>query len=99
MSQAAAANGKGEGQLPPTLKLMQQNTRLVVLTLEVTPKFLHEGTMTLKSVSLAGIWMHVVFKTKVLVNISDVETRNGCMVAQIDSGPVDTCSQAGHPHS
>ena len=34
-AQAAAADGKREAELPPTLKLMQQNTRLVVLTLEV----------------------------------------------------------------
>lgn len=37
-TQAVAADGKGEGELPPTLKLMQQNTRLVVLTLEARPK-------------------------------------------------------------
>lgn len=41
--QAAAADGKGEGQLPPTLKLMQQNTRLVVLTLEARPFVLKHG--------------------------------------------------------
>ena len=33
-AQAAAADGKREAELPPTLKLMQQNTRLIVLTLE-----------------------------------------------------------------
>lgn len=35
LAKAAVADGKEEAQLSPTLKLMQQNTRLVVLTLEV----------------------------------------------------------------
>ena len=35
-AQSAAADGKREAELPPTLKLMQQNTRLIVLTLEVS---------------------------------------------------------------
>jgi len=38
--QAAAADGKREAELPPTLKLMQQNTRLIVLTLEVSADWL-----------------------------------------------------------
>ena len=38
LPQAAAADGRAERDMPPTLKLMQQNTRLIVLTLEARPK-------------------------------------------------------------
>lgn len=59
-AQAAAADGKRESELPPTLKLMQQNTRLIVLTLEVSADWLWlpwSSYTPLSRVPLGVIWL------------------------------------------